>query len=72
MARRVEFEHDGHRFDAEEHTDVATAVIAEPQIRWVVNMDGAPALEFQGPFPYRDDEVRRRVVEWYEIQKPRR
>lgn len=72
MQRRLEFEHDGHRFEAEEQTAEATSGLAEPQVRWTVQMDGAPALEFQGAFPYRDDDVQKRVVEWYEIQKPRR
>jgi hypothetical protein len=32
-------------------------------------MDGAPALEFEGPYPYRDADVRARVLEWYGIQR---
>jgi len=34
-----------------------------------VRMDGAPALEFRGPYPYRDEDVRARVLEWYAIQR---
>ena len=72
MRRRVQFEHDGHHFEAEEQTTGAVPGRTEPQVRWVVQLDGAPALEFQGAFPYRDEDVRKRVLEWYEIQKPRR
>ena len=67
-ARRIEFEHDGHRFSVvEERLDGA-----ETQLRWTVHLDDAstPVLEFRGEYPYRDDDVRRRVVEWYGIQKP--
>ena len=39
----------------------------EPQVRWDVRLDGAPVLEFRGEYPYRDDDVRRRVLEWYGI-----
>lgn len=64
---RVTFEHDGHRFDAVEHRPDGAG---EPAVRWDVAMDGATVLEFRGPYPYRDDDVRRRVLEWYGIQKP--
>lgn len=70
--RRMQFEHDGHTFDAEERQDAGSPPAGEPQVRWAVRMNGAPVLEFHGAFPYRDDDVRKRVVEWYEIQKPRR
>ena len=69
--RRISFEHDGHRLEG-----VATAARtpdgAESAVHWVVRMDGAPALEFRGPYPYRDDDVRKRVLEWYAIQRPAR
>jgi hypothetical protein len=72
-SRRVAFEHDGHRFETTERESdpPAGGAPGEPRVRWVVRMDGAPVLEFAGPYPYRDDDVRKRVVEWYEIQKPR-
>ena len=65
-ARRVSFIHDGHQFEAMERESGGGA------LAWAVTMDGAPALEFAGEFPYRDPDVMKRVVEWYEIQKPRR
>ena len=66
--RRVEFEHDGHRFEAVERVE-RTGGAAEPVLRWDVRLDGVPVLEFRGEYPYRDDDVRRRVLEWYGIQK---
>lgn len=70
--RRIAFEHDGHRFEAVEHEDPpGPPRRAEAVVHWEVSMDGAPALEFSGEFPYRDPDVRKRVVEWYETQKPR-
>jgi hypothetical protein len=66
--RRVEFEHDGHRFEAMERVERGAGG-AEPMVRWDVRLDGAQVLEFRGEFPYRDDDVRRRVLEWYGIQK---
>lgn len=69
--RRLEFEHDGHRFVAEEQRLHAGDRQADSQLRWCVTMDGADVLDFQGPDPFRADDVRRRVIEWYEIQKPR-
>lgn len=64
---RIAFEHDGHRFEAaEQRADGPDA----PAVRWDVRMDGATVLEFRGDYPYRDDDVRRRVLEWYAIQKP--
>lgn len=67
-ARRVAFEHDGHRFEAAERVRPAAGA-AEPTLEWEVRMDGAPALEFRGPYPYRDEDVRARVLEWYAIQR---
>jgi len=71
--RTSEFEHDGHRFQVTQRPATAPAgeARAEPRLHWVVTMDGGPALEFDGPYPYRDDDVRKRVLEWYETQKPR-
>jgi hypothetical protein len=63
--RCVEFEHDGHHFEAVEQVQDGP----EPQVRWDVRLDGASVLEFRGEYPYRDDDVRRRVLEWYGIQK---
>ena len=68
--RRVRFDHDGHRFDAVTIEAPSSSPTAEDQVAWVVRMDDAPALEFHGGYPYRDEDVRRRVLEWYEIQKP--
>lgn len=70
QARRVSFEHDGHRFAATE-TRAPGRPGTESRLRWCVTMDGADVLEFHGPYPFRDDEVTARVIEWYEIQKPR-
>ena len=67
--RRIEFEHDGHRFEGIEEVDRMPG--AERELHWVIHMDGAPALEFRGPHPYRDEDVRARVLEWYAIQRPR-
>jgi len=67
--RRVSFEHDGHRFEAVERQRPAGPA-GSPRVAWSVALDGAPALEFEGPYPYRDEDVRRRVLEWYAIQKP--
>ena len=69
-SRRLTFDHDGHHFESTEHVRDAAGG-AEPSYHWVVLMDGAPALEFRGPHPYRDDDVRERVLEWYAIQQPR-
>ena len=68
--RRITFEHDGHRFEAaqsERRSDEPGAV--ERQVGWVVRMDGAQVLEFHGAYPYRDADVRKRILEWYGIQK---
>jgi hypothetical protein len=67
--RRVFFDYDGHRFEAAERVD--DLLSADPRLTWDVRMDGATVLEFRGEFPYRDDDVRKRILEWYEIQKPR-
>ena len=69
-SRRVVFEHDGHRFVAAE-TRTPGEMGDDERIRWCVTMDGADVLEFHGAYPFRDDEVETRVIEWYEIQKPR-
>jgi hypothetical protein len=65
--RRVAFEHDGHAFEAVERTQPGDG---EPVVGWDVRMDGATVLEFRGEYPYRDEDVRKRVLEWYGIQKP--
>ena len=65
--RRVQFEHDGHRFEAVERV---TEGAADPRVRWDIAMDGKTVLEFRGEYPYRDEDVRKRVLEWYGIQKP--
>lgn len=69
--RRYEFEHDGHRFAALQRTVPRDHPAGEPLLHWTVTMDGVEALEFSGEYPYRDPDVRRRIVEWYETQKPR-
>ena len=69
--RSLTFEHDGHRFESTEQVG-GSAGVAEPSVHWVVLMDGQPALEFRGPHPYRDEDVRKRVLEWYAIQQPAR
>jgi hypothetical protein len=66
--RRYRFEHDGHAFEAVERVDRAAP---EPRVHWEVLMDGASVLEFRGSYPYRDGDVRQRVLEWYGIQKRR-
>jgi hypothetical protein len=70
-SRRIAFEHDGHRFEGVEQQR-QTAAGAEPEYHWLIDMDGAHALEFRGAYPYRDEDVRKRVLEWYEIQRPQR
>ena len=65
---RISFEHDGHRFEAVEQRRSAGAR-REARVAWAVTVDGAPALEFEGPYPYRDDDVQRRVLAWYVIQR---
>lgn len=67
--RHVTFEHDGHQFTAHERRTAAPDAGSEPQYAWTVTMDGRPALEFHGGYPYRDDDVRKRILEWYGIQK---
>jgi hypothetical protein len=69
--RRITFEHDGHRFEAAQSVDERTrSGDADPRFKWVVAMDGSRVLEFHGEYPYRDADVRKRVEEWYRIQKP--
>ena len=65
--RRVHFEHDGHHFEAVERVSGGHG---EATMRWDVHMDGATVLEFRGEYPYRDEDIRKRVLEWYGIQKP--
>ena len=73
--RTVHFEHDGHRFEAHERratsAESGSAHTGEERWHWVVAMDGQEQLEFHGAYPYRDEEVRHRILEWYGIQKPR-
>ena len=66
---RMSFEHDGHHFEVIERRQAGAGT--EPRVAWSVAMDGASALEFEGPYPYRDDDVRARVLEWYGIQRQR-
>ena len=70
QSRRIAFDHDGHRFVAAE-TRAPSRTGHDGHLRWCVTMDGADVLEFHGAYPFRDDEVQTRVIEWYEIQKPR-
>ena len=68
--RQIAFEHDGHRFEAMQRArDPSRSGAAGPQVEWVVWMDGTQVLEFHGEYPYRDGDVRKRVLEWYGIQK---
>jgi hypothetical protein len=75
--RRITFEHDGHRFEAVERvTDPRAGSRGSPaggageaRVAWVVSMDGREVLDFHGQYPYRDADVRKRVLEWYGIQK---
>jgi hypothetical protein len=68
--RKSEFEHDGHRFETVEHAGSTEKGADESHVRWEIRMDGRTVLEFSGPFRYRDGDVRKRVMEWYAIQKP--
>lgn len=68
-SRRIAFVHDGHRFEGIERVCRASTD-AEPEVHWTIYMDGQPALEFRGPYPYRDEDVHKRVLEWYAIQRP--
>ena len=68
--RRITFDHDGHHFEAvESERAPARPDAREQQLEWVVRMDGNRVLEFRGEYPYRDADVRKRVLEWYGIQK---
>ena len=70
--RRVEFDHDGHHFESAERLSAAAdGQHGDRRVTWVVRMDGAQVLEFEGGYPYRDEDVRKRILEWYAIQKPR-
>lgn len=69
--RKTSFEHDGHLFEVREHADASgESPIGMPHVRWEILMDGRTVLEFSGPFQYRDHDVKKRVLEWYAIQKP--
>ncbi len=68
---RLEFSHDGHRFTIEERsTAVPAARHADARLSWCVRMDGETVLEFSGAYPYRDEDLEKRVLEWYALQKP--
>lgn len=69
--RRTTFEHAGHRFETIERLDSANeGTGGDPHVRWEILMDGRIVLEFAGPFQYSDADLRKRVLEWYAIQKP--
>lgn len=67
------FTHDGHRFAVEEQSSagVTDAHAPDARVTWCVRMDGASVLEFRGDFPYREDDLKKRVLEWYALQKAR-
>jgi len=68
---RFEFTHDGHRFLIDERASAIPAARTEvAEVAWQVYMDGEPVLEFAGAYPYRDEDLRRRVEEWYALQRP--
>ena len=67
--KRITFEHDGHRFEAVEQVRDSGRSAGEAPVTWVVSMDGVEVLDFHGQYPYRDADVRKRVLEWYGIQK---
>ena len=68
---RVEFTHDSHRFAIEERTTaVPSAHAPDARVEWHVRMDGQTVLEFSGDYPYRDEDLKKRVLEWYALQKP--
>ena len=70
---RFEFTHDGHVFSVDERSTTgapARADDGDDRVSWCVRMDGATVLEFSGHFPYRDDDLRKRVLEWYSLQRP--
>ena len=69
---RLQFVHDGRRFSIEERTTVVPAASAAQRLSWCVRMDGESVLEFSGEYPYRDEDLRKRVLEWYALQKPAR
>jgi hypothetical protein len=69
--RSIAFDHDGHHVTGVEQVSTPSGE-GEAEVRWTIQMDGAPALEFRGPYPYRDEDVRVRVLEWYAIQLPPR
>jgi hypothetical protein len=69
---RVEFTHDGHRFSVEERSTSARTGggAGDERLSWCVRMDGDTVLEFSGHYPFRDDDLRKRVLEWYALQRP--
>ncbi|HYD52874.1 MAG TPA: hypothetical protein VEA99_09615 [Gemmatimonadaceae bacterium] len=68
---RLEFKHDGRRFTIEERSAVVPAARdADGRLAWCVRMDGESVLEFSGEYPYRDEDLRKRVLEWYALQRP--
>jgi len=69
---RLQFVHDGRRFSIEERTTVVPAASAAQRLSWCVRMDGESVLEFSGEYPYRDEDLHKRVLEWYALQKPAR
>jgi hypothetical protein len=69
---RLEFIHDHRRFTIEERSRTVPAARAPESLSWCVKMDGETVLEFSGEYPYRDEDLRKRVLEWYELQKPTR
>lgn len=69
---RLEFAHDGRRFTIEEHAASVPAAAGAQPVEWHVRLDGVLVLEFSGDYPYRDEDLRKRVLEWYALQKPPR
>ena len=69
---RMQFLHDGRRFTIEERTTAVPASSAAQRLSWCVRMDDESVLEFSGEYPYRDEDLRKRVLEWYALQKPAR
>ena len=70
---RFEFLHDGHRFTIDERASAVPAARAvDTPVAWRVYMDGESVLEFAGDYPYRDEDLRKRVEEWYALQRPTR
>lgn len=69
--QRFEFTHDGHRFRIDERASSDPAArTGDTEVAWQVYMDGEAVLEFAGAYPYRDEDLRKRVEEWYTLQRP--